>query len=125
MEGYSAKIIASSRELTAKEKVMLKDKANAVALDAACENGNVVTFAPAGYAVVEIHNEKSERKDYENYLIFDKNGKKYATSSPSFWCSFKDIWDEMAEVDEEWELACFKLDSKNYKGKQFLTCSIV
>ena len=125
MEGYSAKITASSRELTAKEKVMFKDKSNAIALDTACENGNVITFHPVGYVVVQIHNEKSERKDYENYILFDENGQKYATSSPSFWSTFRDIYDEMCEVDEPWELSCFKVDSKNYKGKQFLTCSIV
>ena len=65
-------------------------------------------------------------KDYYNYVIIDKDGTKYVTGSPSFWSSFKEIWDEMREEsDEEFSISIYKVPSKNYNGKDFITCSII
>ena len=36
-----------------------------------------------------------------------------------------DIVDEMSESGEEYKLSVYRKDSNNYKGKQFITCSIV
>ena len=74
---------------------------------------------------LSIHNEKSDNVDYENYVIIDKNGDKYVTGSASFWSSFMDIYNEMQGEEEAWSIKAYKLDSKNYKGKKFLTCSII
>ena len=123
MVGYSVSVVESSKELTAKEKVMLKDVSNAIKLDEATQNGKVI-IKPVAYVVLSIHNEKSDNKDYENYLIIDENNDKYVTGSASFWNSFCDIWSDMAGEDEDWMLECYRLPSKNYKGKDFLTCSI-
>lgn len=123
MVGYSVSVVESSKELTAKEKVMLKDVSNAIKLDEATQNGKVI-IKPVAYVVLSIHNEKSDNKDYENYLIIDENNDKYVTGSASFWNSFCDIWSDMAGEEEEWMLECYRLPSKNYKGKDFLTCSI-
>lgn len=124
MEGYSVKIAETSMELTAKQRIALKDTTNAIKLDEACE-GQKLTITPRAYAVLDIHNEKSDNVDYKNYIIEDINGDKYVTGSESFWNSFKAISDEMEGENEEWSVECYKLDSKNYKGKQFLTCSII
>lgn len=123
MEGYKVNIISASKELTARERIMLKDTSNAMKLDKAVENGSIVIKVDT-YAVLAIHNEKSKDKDYENYIIIDTDGVKYVTGSPSFWSAFTEIADEMEGVDEEWAIEVYKLDSKNYAGKQFLTCSI-
>lgn len=124
MEGYSVAILESSKELTARERIALKDTTNAIKLDIAIEGDNKLIIAPEGYAILNIHNEKSDNKDYNNYVIFDKNGDKYVTGSESFWNSFKSIWKEMEGEPEDYEIVAYKMDSKNYKGKQFLTCSI-
>lgn len=124
MTGYSVEIKESSRDLSAKERIMLKDTSDAVKLDLACDE-EVVIITPASYAVLNIHNEKSDNKDYENYILQDENGEKYVTGSPSFWSSFMDIYNEMKKETEKWSIKVYKLDSKNYKGKQFLTCSII
>ena len=121
---YSVQIKESSKELSAKERIALKDTTNAIKLDTACE-GQTLTITPVAYAILEIHNEKSDNVDYENYVIIDSENNKYVTGSQSFFSSFKNIWDEMQGEDEEWSLDCYKLDSTNYNGKQFLTCSIV
>nr|DAJ97966.1 MAG TPA: hypothetical protein [Caudoviricetes sp.] len=124
MTGYSVEIKESSKELSAKERIMLKDTSDAVKLDLACDEESVI-ITPASFAVLGIHNEKSDNKDYDNYILQDENGEKYVTGSPSFWSSFMDIYNEMKEETEKWSIKVYKLDSKNYKGKQFLTCSII
>ena len=124
MEGYKTEIIKSSKELSGKEKLIFKDLSNAVKLDSATD-GQSLRITPVDYAVIKVHNEKSENPDYNNYVIVDKDGTKYVTGSPSFWQAFTDIWDAMVDEDEEYEIEIYKLDSKNYKGKQFLTCSII
>ena len=124
MTGYTVAIKETSRELTAKKRIALKDTSDAFKLDIVCDE-NPVIINPMDYAILSIHNEKSDNVDYVNYVIIDKNGDKYVTGSESFWNSFKDIYDEMLGDEEEWSIKAYKLDSKNYKGKKFLTCSII
>ena len=123
MTGYEVTIKEASMELSAKERIRLKDTTNAIKLDTATDNATI-TITPKAFAILSIHNEKSDNVDYLNYIIVDKDGHKYVTGSESFWSSFKSIWDEMETEAEEWELEIYKLDSKNYKGKKFLTCSL-
>lgn len=130
MTGYSVKIADASKELTKKERVMLKDTGDALKLDDVIQ-GEPIIINPDYWVKLMVHNEKSDNVDYPVYLIVDKNGTKYVTGSEAFWTTFSDIWDEMTDEmtgdgnDEEWQLKCYKLDSKNYKGKQFLTCSVI
>lgn len=129
MTGYSVKILDASKELSKKERVMLKDTSDAIKLDEAIQ-GEALIINPDYYVVLGVHNEKSDNVDYKNYVIVDKDGTKYVTGSEAFWSTFEDIWCEMepepgAEDDEDWSIKCYKLDSKNYKGKQFLTCSVI
>lgn len=121
---YKATIIESSRELTAREKIKYKDVTGSISLDAATEEEPLV-ISPNGYAIVQIHNENSDNKDYKKYVIEDKDGTTYTTGSESFWKSFMDIYTEMVDSGEEWQLRIYKRDSANYKGKKFITCSIV
>lgn len=124
MTGYSVEIKETSRQLTAKQRIALKDTSDAIKLDTACEEGAII-IELVDYAILSIHNEKSDNVDYENYVIIDKNGDKYVTGSASFWSSFMNICNEMQGEDEAWSIKAYKLDSKNYKGKKFLTCSII
>ena len=123
MKDYEVKIAASSRDLTARERLMFKDTSNAIRLDEATAKGAIV-ITPVAYAVLEIHNEKGDDKDYNNYVVVDSEGDKYVTGSASFWKAFEDIWDEMSGENEPFEIEIYRLESKNYKGKQFITCSI-
>lgn len=124
MVGYSVEIKETSKQLSAKERIAIKDTSNALKLDIVCEEDDVI-ITPVAFAILSIHNEKSDNKDYENYVITDKDGTKYVTGSESFWNTFISIWDEMQNEEEEWGIKAYKLDSKNYKGKKFLTCSII
>lgn len=125
MENYHVTIKETSREITTREKIMLKDTTDATKLDDLVKDGGSAVITPEAYAILSIHNEKSDNKDYEVYIILAEDGEKYVTGSPSFWASFMDIWTEMDGANETFAIKIYKRDSKNYKGKQFLTCSIV
>jgi hypothetical protein len=120
---YSATIKEASRNLTAKERIMLKDTTSAVKLDQATQVEDVHINVDM-YAILNIHNDKADPKDYENYIILDKNGNKFVTGSASFWNAFMDIWTEMENENEEWSIRVYRHPSKNYSGKDFITCAI-
>lgn len=125
MTGYEVKIIDSSKELSARERISLKNFDEMIALDEAV---NVETpklmIDVSGYVVASVHNEKSDNVDYEKYIIIDKDGQRYITGSRAFFYSFKEIWDEMEDENEDWGITVYKRESNNYKGKEFLTCTI-
>lgn len=124
MEGYAVTIKETSKQLSAKQRIAIKDTTNAMKLDEATASAENVLIYPEMWAVLAIHNEKSEDVDYENYVLVDKDGTKYVTGSKSFWTAFMDIYREMENEDEEWGINVYRMESKNYKGKQFITCSI-
>ena len=124
MEGYSVSIKETSKQLSAKERIMFKDTTSAKKIDEESQNGDFI-ITPSFYGILEVHNEKSDNVDYENYVIVDESGEKYVTGSQSFWSSFMDIAKEMEGETEEWAVKVFRVPSKNYKGKDFLTCSII
>lgn len=124
MEGYSVSIKETSKQLSAKERIMFKDTTSAKKIDEESQNGDFI-ITPSFYGILEVHNEKSDNVDYENYVIVDESGEKYVTGSASFWSSFMDIAKEMEGETEEWAVKVFRVPSKNYKGKDFLTCSII
>lgn len=121
---YAVEIAETSRELSAKERIALKDTTSATRLDEATAVEAVVIY-PEAWAVLNVHNEKADDKEYNQYILLDKNGEKYVTGSQSFWNAFMDIATEMAGETEEWGIKAYRMDSKNYKGKQFITCAIV
>ncbi len=124
MTGYTVEIREASVELTAKQRIALKDTTGAVKLDTATQE-EAVLINPDMWAVLAIHNEKSSNPDYFNYIVVDKDGTKYVTGSESFWSTFYDIWKEMQGETEEWAIRAYRSPSKNYTGKDFITCSIV
>lgn len=126
MEGYKAVVARASKELSAKEKIMLKDMSDAVKLDDAVKEQAIVV-KPEFYAIINVHNEKSDTKDYTKIVIVDgDSGIKYTTGSMPFITTFEDIMEEMEDAGEtDFSLKVYAKESKNYKGKYFITCSII
>lgn len=130
MDGYKASVSECSKELSVKEKIALKDTSNAIGLDLLTQeanfNGEKVIIEVDYYATINIHNEKSDNKDYINFIVVAKDGTKYATGSQAFISAFKDIASELSEAGEtDMTIEVYRKESKNYKGKDFITCSIV
>lgn len=123
LTAYSVEIVDSNKQLTAKERIKVKDTTNAIRLDEVT-NGGTIDINPDTYAVLHVHNEKSDNIDYTVYVVVDKDGTKYVTGSESFWSSFMNIYEEMDGEQEEWGIKVYCAPSKNYKGKNFITCSI-
>ena len=129
MTGYSVSVVSTSKDLSPKEKVMIKDTTDCVRMDEATQESAVIIDVDY-WAKLSVHNEKSEDKDYANYVVVDKNGTRYVTGSTSFWNAFTNIWDEMCDLEvygnaEPWLLKVYRRDSKNRAGKQFITCSVM
>lgn len=124
-ESYVANIVETSKELSARERLRMKDFTNAQQLDSVITGENeTLVIAPAAYAVIEVHNEKSkDNKDYRKIVIVDAADNKFVTGSESFIRNFKEIYDEMD--GEPFEIEVYKKSSKNYSGKAFITCSVL
>lgn len=128
---YSVKIVESSKkDLTARERIMLKDTSGAQSLNELVHDETGIVITPVAYAVLDIHNAKATGgdTDYSQYLVLDKDGERYITGSDSFFEAFSDIWADMAGEDgnpiEEYSIRVYSLPSKNFAGR-FLTCSIM
>ena len=127
MTNYTTSITESSKDLSVREKIKLKDLTSAIAIDKVVEPEKPLVIAPDFYAYLSIHNEKlpENEQDYTIMVIVDKSGTKYYTGSDSAISSFVDIFDEMIDTAEPFEIEFYKKESKNYSGKHFITCSLV
>ena len=127
MKQYEVTIRESSKELTPKERIKIKDLSNSQNLDALTQNEESVVINYAYHVILDIHNEKSkDRPDYQNIVVVDKDGNKFNTGSNSFITALEEIIVEMADAGEEdVEIEVYRKPSKNYKGKDFITCSVI
>ena len=127
MKAYEVSIKETSKELTAKERIKIKDLSNSQNLDTLTQNEESVIIDYDYHVILQIHNEKSkDRPDYENIVVVDKAGNKFNTGSNSFITALEEIIDEMADAGEESiQIEVYRKPSKNYKGKDFITCSVI
>lgn len=122
---YKAMVEDASWTMTAREKLRYTDLTDAIQLDEATQSGDVIIDVDK-WAVINIHNEKSDTVDYMKYVIIDKDEQVYVTGSESFWKSFVQIYEVMSEEGETtYSIKVYRRESKNYKGKDFLTCRII
>lgn len=120
---YSVAIRNASKELDKREKIALKDTTDCVRLDEATKEGEVL-ITPDYFVVLDVHNEKAQGdKDYTQFIIMDVDGTKYLTGSDNFMDTFMDIAEDME--GEAYQIKAYRRPSKNFKGKDFITCSIV
>jgi hypothetical protein len=125
MAEYKATVKESSWEVSAREKLRYTDFTDVVQLDEATQSGDLIIDVDK-WAVINVHNEKSDSVDYVKYVIIDKDDQVYVTGSESFWNSFTQIYEVMSEEGETtYSIKVYRRESKNYKGKDFLTCRII
>lgn len=125
MTEYKATVKEASWEMSAREKLRYTDFTDVIQLDEATQSGDLIIDVDK-WAVINIHNEKSDTVDYVKYVIIDKDDQVYVTGSESFWNSFTQIYEVMSEEGETtYSIKVYRRESKNYKGKDFLTCRII
>lgn len=124
MANYEVSVREASIELTARQRIMVKDTTDATPLDTATQVGEVI-ISPAWWAILDIHNEGSEDKDYQCYIVVDRDGKRYKTGSQSFWSAFINIWNELFDEGEDFEVKAYRMPSRNREGRDFITCSLI
>ena len=125
---YESRLVESSRQLTARDKIRYQNFSAAIAIDSLVADDTEVAsiFTPIGYASFAVHNEKAENTDYDLYIIEGKGGTLYKTGSNSFFSRFKLIFDTMAAEapGEEYTISVMKRPSNHYKGKYLLICQL-
>lgn len=123
---FSVKIAYASKELDIEDRIRLKDTRDSNSLEVISRDGAKILNIVA-YAVLNVHNEKSDDKDYRQYVFLDKDGNKYMTGSEPFFNSFTDIWEELDEAgvpEDSRKFKIYQLPSRNYAGRNFVTCSL-
>lgn len=116
-EGYSVKIYACAREkeLTAKEKIRIKDFTSFPKVEELLKRDDPVK--PVNVITLDVHNETAENTDYNVYVILTTDGMFY-TSSKSLAESLTDILDEYEQLETEgdWGVKIEEFKSKNNTG---------
>lgn len=129
MEGYKVTVIDSLKEINARERISVKALDRATALDSIVSIGTSITVTVENLVALAVHNEKAKdgNKDYNAYVIVADNGERYRTGSESFYTAFMDIYNELKEEapDEPITIEIYKRESKNFKGKGYISCSLV
>lgn len=120
---YTAEIVKSNRELSKKEKVMYKNASDCKRLDDETTKSGSLVIAPVLWIELSVHNDKAKNPDYTQYIIVDKDGTSYLTGSENFYNNFTSIAEEME--GEEFEVEVYRKPSKNFSGKEFLTCKLI
>ena len=129
---YNARIINSSFEkLTGKDKLKYMNFSSMIQLDdVVAETGEHFPISVIGFVIVEVHNEKSDNKDYTKTVLVADDGTLYVTGSDSFTREFVNIVDVLKDDFTDagtiplYEIDVYKRPSKNYNGKKFLTCGV-
>ena len=122
---YKAKFITATRELTAKERIAVKTFADVCMLDSYTEEHGDVLINLDYVAEIAIHNEELENPNYSKFVYVDKDGTMYVSGSETLHRAYEDIAEEMEDEEEEWGIKVCRKASVNFKGKDFLTCTII
>lgn len=123
---YKSEIVSTSLEnMTKVELVAFKDVTDCILLEKYLEeHGDETTMVVKDYVELAVENDRSENKNYNVFIIIDENGTKYRTGSESFKRAFLDIYTDLKD-ETGWAIKIYGKPSKNYNGKNFLTCSVV
>lgn len=120
---YNIKIAFTSRELSARERISIKDTSNCESLDELTRGGEI-NINLDYYVELAVHNEHAKDADYAKYVLVDRTGTRYITGSKTFYDSFIDIYEELSEAGEPIDITATRVPSKNYQGKEFLKCVV-
>ena len=113
----------ASRELTTREQIKATNFNNAKGLATVLDNTDCVTLSIDWWVLCHVELEATHEQ-YDTLVIMTTDGQKYTTSSETFIKNFEDMMDLLKDDNELIEIDCCKGESKNYKGKYYLTCTL-
>lgn len=120
---YTAEITKCNKELSKKERVMYKNASDCKRLDEETMKTGSLVIKPSLWLELSVHNDKAKNPDYTQYIIVDEDGTSYLTGSENFMANFLSIAEEME--GEPFEVEVYRKPSKNFNGKDFLTCKLI
>lgn len=122
---FNVVIEKSLKEVTKKEMLQLKDLTDAVRLDQATqEHGSVmINNIQNVVKLFLVSDDPKNPQEYGKLVITDTEGNRFVTGSESFARRAWEIADDMA--GEEFGLKVYRRPSKNYPGREFLSCSVI
>ena len=126
---YTADVTNSLKELTARQRIAVKDFSSAEKLnDIITADNPHFTIDVDNIIKVSVHNEQSKgNSDYDVVIIIDKDGKKYRTGSETAYTSALEIYRELEaanELDGGFTLDFYKVKSNNFDG-DFIKCNLI
>lgn len=126
---YTANVTTSLKDLTARQRIAVKDFSAAEKLNDVITTDNPhFTIDVDNIIKVSVHNEQSKgNTDYDVIIIIDKNGNKYRTGSETAYTSALEIYRELEaanELDGGIVLDFYKVKSNNFDG-DFIKCNLV
>lgn len=116
---YSVKIttVHGAGELSVKDEIRVKDFTSFAQVEELVKTKE--EFKPEWLVELDVHNEKSENKDYLVYVFHTEDGGMYYTSSESLAESLVDIIslrDRLNDAEAEWGVVIKEFKSKNNTG---------
>lgn len=124
---YKVEIVSSNRELTKRETVKYTMDGNYENLNdlAAGTKLNVTGFVELFVTNDYVNEEAGKNREYKQFLVITDDVI-YKTGSETFIRNFKEIWNIMQPEDgESVEIEIVLLPSKNFKGQNIISCTIV
>lgn len=124
---FKVDILQSQKELSAVEKIRVKDTAGATKLDAFVPETEHVIIGITNIVQMHVTNDKLTDPEYDVCLCIGEDGTNYITGSESFISSVSSIIDDLADSGLEYDvfdLEVYKLPSKNYQGRSFIKASL-
>ena len=123
---YKSEIVDTSLENMSKvELVAYKDVSDCILLEKYLEqNDDEITMVVKDYVELAVQNDRADNTNYNVFIIIDEGGTKYRTGSDSFKRAFLDIYNDLKD-ETGWAIKIYSKPSRNYNGKNFLTCSVV
>ena len=126
---YEVTFESAIKDMSARERIAVKALDRCEAIDTLVNLGEVLTITVENFVVLNVHNERAKEgnnKDYAVYVVIANDGTKYRTGSASFFNAFMDIYEELKdeEPNEPITIDIYKQESKNFKGKGFISCSL-
>lgn len=120
MNEYNVIIVESSMELSAREKIRVKDTSIHTRIEDVLKEHGECKICPKGYVILSITNSKVSDDPYDNIVVIGEDDVLYRTGSNTFIQSFCGIFDEMKNEGERFEIGVITQPSKNYSGKSFM-----